>query len=272
MRTSWVDSVASLLTALSLLMACVVGILLFLWFFQDKPDMTTGFIPPPEFSTAGDQGAKSADFQIPESEEVVVLQDIPIESMLGNLTQVASEIADETNPAFGSGSIGMVGPSDRLIGENESDLVPRFNRWQIDFTAKSIQDYALQLDFFDIEIGAIGGEIQGVDIARELSSSVKVYRIVDTENEKRLYFMWNSPSPLMLYDRQLLAKGGVSLKDRLTLKFIPVKLENDLALLEIEYAKSRGVQEVSKIAKTVFECKGVASDFRFEVVAQRYRK
>ena len=93
-----------------------------------------------------------------------------------------------------------------------------------------------------------------------------------TEDEKRLYFMWNSPSPLMQFDRQLLGKAGIPLPNRTMLKFIPVTLENQLANIEKEYWESKGYTSVTQIAKTVFESKADGRGYKFEVTSQRYRK
>ena len=108
---------------------------------------------------------------------------------------------------------------------------------------------------------------RGCDLAGSPNQRLQV----DTTSEKRLYFMWNSPSPLMQYDRQLLQQAGVPLPNRQMLKFIPPPLENELAVLELEYARERGHQSVTEIAKTIFESKGSGDGYAFEVIDQRYR-
>ena len=76
----------------------------------------------------------------------------------------------------------------------------------------------------------------------------------------------------MQFDRQLLQQAGVQLPNRQMLKFIPTDLENELARLELDYARERGHQSVTEIAKTVFESKGSGDGYAFEVISQRYRK
>ena len=56
------------------------------------------------------------------------------------------------------------------------------------------------------------------------------------------------------------------------LKFIPKDLENQLAVIELDYAKSKGHQSVTEIAKTVFENNPDGNGYKFEVISQRYRK
>ena len=84
--------------------------------------------------------------------------------------------------------------------------------------------------------------------------------------------MWNSPSPLMQFDRQLLGKAGIPLPNRQMLKFIPTQLENELAQIEKTYWESKGYTSVTQIAKTVFESKADGRGYKFEVTSQRYRK
>jgi hypothetical protein len=83
--------------------------------------------------------------------------------------------------------------------------------------------------------------------------------------------MWRKTGPLLQYDRQLLQKAGIQTNDRVLIKFIPKELEDRLAITELAYAKSKGIDTVKKIAKTVFESKPTTSGFEWVVVDQRYR-
>jgi hypothetical protein len=56
------------------------------------------------------------------------------------------------------------------------------------------------------------------------------------------------------------------------LKFIPKELEDQLAVIELEYSTEKGHPSVTEIAKTVFESKSDGGNYVFEVVSQRYRK
>jgi hypothetical protein len=217
------------------------------------------------------------DFEPPGAEEVEELMEPTLQDTLEAVTDAVSSVAGAlattdtaataTTSGTGAGDSRPPGPP----GEGE-DIIPRFERWQLNFTARDVRSYATQLDYFKIELGAIGGSIQGVDIASNLSSRVQKSRIQDTASEKRLYFMWNSPSPLMEFDRQLLSSASIELANRQMLKFIPKELENQLAVIELEYSTSKGHPSVTEIAKTVFECKSNGGDYAFEVVSQRYRK
>ncbi len=139
-------------------------------------------------------------------------------------------------------------------GEGD-DIIPRWERWELRFNARDLKSYASQLEFFKIELAAIGAGHTQVDYVSNLTGSPQK-RSGSGEEEKRLYFMNRREGPLLKYETSLLAKGGVPMNGRLVLKLIPKDLEDRLALLEKEYAvKKRGKDVTTKeLAKTVFEC------------------
>ncbi len=218
------------------------------------------------------------DFEPPGEEEVEELLEPTLQDTIEAVTDAVSSVAaslttsdtDATASTAGKGGAGDSRPPGPE-GEGE-DIVPRFERWQLNFTARDIPSYAKQLDSYNIELGAIGGKIQGVHAVNNLHGKPTARLIVDTESEKRLYFMFKSASPLMQFDLSLLNAAGVQTQGRTPLKFIPTELENKLAFIELEYSKAKGHPSVTEIAKTVFESKPQGGGFEFEVTSQRYRK
>ncbi len=279
LRTSRFDLVTSFLMALILFIGTLVvmAIIIFItsrWAFP--PQAIEPIIENPAGRGENPEGFER-DFEPPGAEEVEELMEPTLQDTIEAVTDAVSTVAatlvttdtdaTATTAGTGAGDSRPPGPE----GEGE-DIIPRFERWQLNFTARNIGLYAQQLDFYKIELGAIGGSIQGVDVARNLSGSPNSYRVVKTEDEKRLYFMWNSASPLMQFDRQLLGKANISLTNRQMLKFIPTQLENQLAQIEKDYWESKGYTSVTQIAKTVFESKADGGGYKFEVISQRYRK
>ncbi|WP_372719090.1 hypothetical protein [Novipirellula sp.] len=279
LRTSKFDLVTSLFTALILFIGTFVLMLFIVWLtsrMSFPPQAIKPIIENPAGRGENAEGFER-DFEPPGAEEVEELMEPTLQDTIEAVTDAVSNVAatlDTMNTnatasttGTGKGDSRPPGPE----GEGE-DIIPRFERWQLNFTAKALGDYAAQLDFYEIELGAIGGSIQGVDVANNLAGSPKSRRIVDTKSEKRLYFMWTSPSPLMQFDRQLLQKAGVQLANRQMMKFIPTNLENQLAHIELEYATAKGHPSVTEIAKTIFESTSDGNSYKFVVVDQRYRK
>lgn len=278
LRTSKFDSVSSLLQALVLFIGVFVFMLFIVWWtnrlsFPMKPMEIL-------IENAAGRGDNAEgferDFEPPGAEEVEALAEPTMQDTIAAVTDAVSSVAaslDTTNSnasattqGTGKGDSRPPGPE----GEGE-DIVPRSERWQLNFQAKNLTGYAEQLDYYKIELAAIGGTIQGVDYASQLAGTPKIRR-GESDSEKRLYFMWTTESPLKRYDQQLLQKAGIPLPGRQMLKFLEPGLENLLANIELDYAKKKGHQSVTEIAKTVFESKSVAGGYTFVVVDQRYRK
>ncbi len=272
-RISRFDVVTSLFMALILFIGVFVTMLFIVWLtsrWTFPPRAIAPIIENPAGRADNAEGLER-DFEPPSSEEVEELLEPTLEETINAVTdavsQVAATVATTQATSNSKGDSRPPGPE----GEGE-DIVPRFERWQLNFSAHNIQEYAAQLDFYQIELGAIGGNVQGVDVANNLAGTPKSRRVVDTEQEQRLYFIWTSPSPLMQYDRQLLRKANISLQGkRQMLKFIPPDLENLLAQTELQYAKEKGHQSVTEIAKTIFESASDRDGYKFTVVSQRYR-
>ncbi|TWU43939.1 hypothetical protein Q31b_14710 [Novipirellula aureliae] len=272
LRTSRFDRVSSLFFAVILFIGTLVLMLSLVWLLARFEFPTMSLVQPIRQGEGPNLNGTQPDFDLPTGKEIEDLLEPTLEDEIIAVTNSVSSTkatvgAVNDSPIDGYTDSGPSGP----VGE-WNDIVPRFERWQLKFNANNIDGYTSQLDFFQIELGAIGGSIQGVDTVKSLAGSPQKARIVDTENEKRLYFMWTTPGPLLQYDKQLLQKAGIPLPGRMILKFVPENLEAQLAQTEMEYAKANGRSSVEEIAKTVFESQPDGGGYQFEVVDQRYRK
>jgi len=280
LRTSRFDVVSAFLMALLWFVGVFVLMLFVIWVtskisFGPKPF-------PPIIENAAGRGENAEgferDFEPPGAEEIVDLAEPTMQETLTAVTDAVSSVAAAldsvasnsaaTTQGTGKGDSRPPGPE----GEGE-DIVPRFERWELRFSAKNIAGYAAQLDYFNIELGVMGGGLQGVDYAKGLAGSPKKRSGV-SDAEKRLYFMWvDRSSPLYQFDRQLLQKAGLNIgAGREFAKFIEPELENMLANVELEYSTSKGHPSVTEIQKTIFESQSAGGGYGFVVIDQRYRK
>lgn len=278
LRTSNFDAVTSLFMATILFLGVFVLMLFVVWLTMRMPERVKPIAPIIENAAGRADNAEGfeRDFEPPGAEEVEDLEEPTLQDTIEAVTEAVSAVAaslDTMNTSASASTSGSGKGDSRPPGpEGEGeDIIPRFERWQLNFAAKGIKPYSQQLDFYEIELGAIGGT-QGVDYATSLSTRPKSRHNDDSKAEKRLYFMWASASPLKAFDIQLLGQAGISTGGRQILKFIPPDLENRLARTELDYAMAKGYNSVTQIAKTVFISKSSGSGYAFEVTEQRYRK
>jgi hypothetical protein len=272
LRTSPFDAVSALLMSLAWFIGTFVLLLFLAW-------LTTKLMPGSQRIGAGpriEPGRQdnaegiARDFDPPSDDEVVELSEPTTHETLVALTDAASSVAaiQNTGRKASQGDSRPPGP-----GTDDVDVVSPHERWELRFSAKNETQYAAQLDYFRIELGVLGGGMQGVDYAKGLAGKPEV-RKAPSEGEKRLYFMWiDRSSPLYQFDRNLLQKAGIGIgQGRELLKFIEPGLEVMLAEIELDYAKQNGYASVSEIQKTIFQSRPSGKGYNFVVVDQRYRK
>lgn len=278
LRTSRFDVVTSFFMALILFIGTFVVMLFIVWALSGDETPPVINVPIEEpFGRGDNPEGFERDFEPPGSEEVEELIEPTLQDSIEAVTEAVSNVAASletmdtnataTTEGTGKGDSRPAGPP----GEGPG-VVPRHERWQLNFSANSLDSYARQLDFYEIELAAVGGGIQGVDYASDLATNPRSRHVDDSSSENRLYFMWTSPSPLQQYDMQLLQQAGVPLKGRSQIRFVTPELEQQLYMAEMAYARENGISHPKEIAKTIFESKADGGGYVFEVVDQRYRK
>lgn len=273
------ERVSSLLMALVLIVGCAVIAMLGIYFSGLKGKGPMPIVPEAPGVSYGedDQDSSNArDFASPGDEAIEKLSEPALEKSLEAVDEVAEGLPEyETD----KGGRSEKGPGVSTAGSDrtrlgDSNAIPRYDRWQLKFTAWNQRDYAAQLDFFDIELAAIGGGLKTVDYASGFTGETQ--KRSDTgENEKRLYFAWRNDSPLAEYERRLMSKIGIAVEDRIIVKFLSEDLERLLAKLEMINANRLQGREVKarEFLSTTFECRRTeAGEYEWVVVDQKLRK
>ncbi len=129
----------------------------------------------------------------------------------------------------------------------------------------SIDAYAKQLDFFNIEL-ALLGEDNRVYYAFQLSQPTPNTRVGDPRDETRVRFTWLD-GPLRRADQRLLTRAGFSPKRRPILQCIPDALAADLLRLEREFSGGKDTSEIRRTTVSVVE--DGSGGYRMEVVDVR---
>ncbi|MFO0943554.1 MAG: hypothetical protein U0930_22690 [Pirellulales bacterium] len=281
MRTQRVDTVASLLMSMLIIIGGLVSVLVVFWASQTFtwPRVDGIKVEEEHYAGRGDHAAGfERDIDPPGAEDSEVLAEPTLEKSLEAVTDAASTVAasiDTVNSDSDSSVQGKNGKGDSRppgpLGEGD-DIIPRFERWELKFQSKGLKPYAEQIDFYKIELGCFGGSAS-VDYASSVSKNPKKRSGTSEEENKsqRIFFMWRTENPLKQYDVQLLTQAGVKTQGRMIVRFIPKELEEKLAVAEKIYYTSKGKKTAKEVAKTVFESRPTSSGFEFVVIEQFYR-
>jgi hypothetical protein len=272
------EQVASLLIALLVLVGTCVGMMLVLVMtmrtFKTEKAVPVSFVAMDEGYGRGDHEAGTArdeknsqveefdEFFPPEMTEQIQSVTSVISTDMSMLENIDSQIST-VGTGKGRGDSRPPGP----LGEGTGDVVPRWERWQVRFASADMVAYAQQLDFFKIELAAIGGGKDSVDYASNLSQPNPTRRTGSSANEKRLYMTWRG-GELIEADKSLLAKAGIDTVGRVVLQLYSPETEAMLAALE---QKQLGMRQIKDIKRTVFGIRGKPGGYEFYVISQEYR-
>ena len=277
MSVSQYDRVSGLLLATIIFIGFFVAVMFLIWLTHildfREPAVKVTLIEP--FGRGEHAKGYERDIEEPGLEEIEELTEPRIEetfeaitdTITNNAASLMSLNTGETSSSHGTGmgDSRAAGPG----GEGDGSVVPRVERWRISLKAANINDFAAQLDFFEIEIGALGGGISTVDYASNLSGMIKTRRQTGGAKEKRLFF---HPEERIseIWTRDLLQKAGFSVSGRVSLHFYPRPAEAQLASVENSFLKKakRGLPEVRR---TYFAVRKQGGGFQFYVVRQEYR-
>lgn len=193
---------------------------------------------------------RGLDLNMPLADQIAQETDLDEERLEESLSMVEDVLATRasvlTDPVMAQedaggqtgGSTGTGNDQRKGFGPGRGGGVRREDRWVILYDQTNLNTYARQLDFFKIELGAIGrGEVYFVS---NLAAASPTVRKAGTDvQDDRLRFSWTSGT-LQQYDRSLLQKGGISPSGMFIVHFYSAELENELAHLEFTYKNVEG--------------------------------
>jgi len=273
-KVSAYDQVSGLLVAVLIIVGAAVGVLFVIYLTTQnwETNVSIPVIIEPAPGRGDHAMGVSQDLEAPGLEELEEVLEPQIEANYEAVTdavtsqQAALENVDgaaqTTDGGSGQGDSRPLGPEG-----NGPDIVPRWERWQIEFAGSDLTTYAKQLDHFGIELGTAGGGVQTIDYASDFTAATPKRRTGAGKEEDRLYFTWKSGS-LREADLDLLKQAGVETRGRIPMQFYPPDTENLLAFIEQQYM---GEQPLTQIRRTVFGIRPASDGYEFYVIRQLQR-
>ncbi len=280
MKVSLYDRVASLLISL-LIFFSLAAVFLFVVWATNRVFARQEAVPVVLQDVGGGSpdgiAGESIEIESPNQDEIAEETDLEDEPELQEtlamvMDTIATREADLADPTLSdemsssrSGASSGDGRAPGLGSGDGAPGVPRAQRWEIRFAdGATLQEYAKQLDFFGIELGAIGAT-STVYYASKLASGKPAQRTGPGDQEQRLYMSWQGGS-LRAADKALLSRAGIKTDGRLLVQFYPAETENLLLGLELAY-KGR---DQGEIRKTVFGVREAGGGYEFYVIDQSY--
>lgn len=293
LRVTPYEQVSSGLFATIAALIVIVSVLSFAWYATRIPKLPPA-IPVELVENPGGSEDGSPDetlridSPLPETPDAtiadVAAEEPEVEQSLDNVVASADDVATQElsgdelpTPAdqpvgLGTRNAGRPGSASgtgrRALGSGSGLRgFPREQRWFVRFIdQQDLSEYARQLDFFGIEIGAIvGGKL--VYVSKLSAPQPQVRTANSGAGETRLYMTWQGGGRKQA-DLQLMTKAGINVGNGAILHFYPKTTEDQLARLELDYRKRRA----DEIRRTYFSVNRVDAGYAFSVVQQVYLK
>ena len=271
LRVSAYDRVAGMIVALLVLVGFAVLVLVLLW-LADRA-MAGHEQPPvalvPEDPAAGMTLGTAHEMVEPGVSEFADAETPQLADSLAAVTTSVTMQQARLEELFGDDSLtgagqgaGNVAASGSGGAESLEKLAPVRS---LSLRTTGVTSYARMLDALGIEIGVLGGGIDGITYVSRLSDDAPVVRSGTGEQENRFYF--SQDSRLVELDRQLLAKAGIDSHNRVIVYFVPAAGEQQILTAEGEHAQLAS----EEILQTTFGVRAAGDGYEFYVIQQHSR-
>ena len=271
MKDDYYDRFASLLSSLLIFASISTVILLGLWLSTGLPKKKTSAAV--QLQQFGDLGGLGDEWRFDSN---VVTPGFEVEfdepTFADAVEQVADMISTQTtlftNSAQRSDSVLTIGQTqgDGSAPGQGAGRLGQHRHWEVQFhDQRSLQTYAQQLDYFQIELAVLqpGGNVMYFS---RLADPTPGIRQELASIEQRYYLTWLRPE-LQTADRELIAKTGTTIGEKqIIMKFLPVEVEQLLAKLERDAAGDR----LPQLRATYFAIRQTGRDYEFFVTRQSF--
>ena len=271
LRVSAYDRVAGTIVALLVIVGFGVMVLVLLWLAgramagnEQPPVAVVPENPSDGLAAQGlaqemvEPGVDFAELETPQLADSlaavttsVTLQQASLEELFGDASELGAGQGDGNRHASGT----------RGMGETKSHTPQR----ALSLNATSAKGYARFLDGLGIEMGVLGGGLNGITYVSQFTADEPLVREGTGDTETRFYF--SQDSQLVELDQQLLADAGVESHNRVIVYFVPRAGERQLLAAEAQHAGRTPEQ----ILRTIFGVRSAGDAHEFYVIEQEPR-
>lgn len=282
MRVTQYDQVSSSLMAVVLALIIAVIWLSVVWFTNRLPQTESEVaLEMVDLAGGAEDGSPDESLLVESPEDPVEdpsqidtpEEENQVEEMLDSVVELSDKATQQVQQQTqtdltSSGKMGSAaGTGKRALGFGPGKKgLPREQRWFIKFSDRgSLNDYAKQLDYFKLELGALLRNGQMIYLSNVSSEKPVVRTASSGADEKRLYMTWQG-GERRTSDISLFKKAGHDVTGAILFHFYPKETENRLLQIEKQYRN----KNFDEIRRTYFVVRGDRSGYSFEVTRQTY--
>ena len=212
------------------------------------------------------------DEQDPGVEEFPEIETPQLVVAIESVTEAVSSIkgarellsGDATQMGRGSGFGSREGGPGIGIGG-----IPEYKRWIINYESESIDTYAQQLSFFDIDIGVINKTTPDIWRVRDVGNNPTVSKTNRDAEDDAVHFMHKKPR-MRRWDQTLARRQGIEMENTIVAQFYPEKTRAVMRQIEAKALEGTG-KNVIDVRNTIFKVVPDGDGFVFTVVDIIYR-
>ena len=275
-KVSHYDTLNGMLISAIVVVGFLVTLLFLIWltmvldFSGRQPAMLVAYEEP--FGNEKPEGFED-DIYEPGVEEFPEVETPQLKDALEAVTEAVSSVRANLEARDGDaaemGRGAGFGSRDGGPGTGNADVIPEHKRWKIDYESNNISEYAKQLSFFDIDIGTVQQNTNGIVRLRDVGGNPQTIS-TDRKAEKKTLYFSHEKRRMRRWDETLVKNNGIDLEGSFTVQFYPMKTRVLLRQVEQAYLTEVG-RTLRDVRRTYFKVVPSAGGFEFKLTDMNFR-
>lgn len=275
-KVSHYDALNGMLVSAIVVVGFLVTLLFLIWltmvldFSRRQPAILVAYEEP--FGNEKPEGFED-DIYEPGVEEFPEVETPQLKDALEAVTEAVSSVRANLEARDGDaaemGRGAGFGSRDGGPGTGNADVIPEHKRWKIDYESNNISEYAKQLSFFDIDIGTVQQNTNGIVRLRDVGGNPQAIS-TDRKAEKKTLYFSHEKRRMRRWDETLVKNNGIDLEGSFTVQFYPMKTRVLLRQVEQAYLTEVG-RTLRDVRRTYFKVVPSAGGFEFKLTDMNFR-